>query len=134
MSEHIAPPTEREIRRVERRLHSSPLRESKAISFKEVIEEFLIVRATPTLPTPEPERVEEIAKFLRLGFHDGVKFRVSSEMAVAVDFTLQALAAYLASSELPIDEDQPVGYKKPPIHSQFKPGVSGNPKGRPKNI
>ncbi len=25
-----------------------------------------------------------------------------------------------------------VGYKKPPRHSQFKPGVSGNAKGRPK--
>jgi hypothetical protein len=26
----------------------------------------------------------------------------------------------------------PVGYKKPPRHTQFKPGQSGNPKGRPK--
>jgi hypothetical protein len=25
-----------------------------------------------------------------------------------------------------------VGYKKPPLESRFKPGVSGNPKGRPK--
>lgn len=25
-----------------------------------------------------------------------------------------------------------VGYKKPPVHGQFKPGQSGNPKGRPK--
>ena len=25
-----------------------------------------------------------------------------------------------------------VGYKKPPSHSQFKPGQTGNPKGRPK--
>lgn len=25
-----------------------------------------------------------------------------------------------------------VGYRKPPTHSQFKPGQSGNPKGRPK--
>jgi hypothetical protein len=31
-------------------------------------------------------------------------------------------------------DDQPdsVGYKKPPRHRQFKPGRSGNPKGRPK--
>ncbi len=26
-----------------------------------------------------------------------------------------------------------VGYKEPPLHSRFKAGVSGNPKGRPKN-
>jgi len=30
------------------------------------------------------------------------------------------------------EKDYPVGYKKPPLHSQFKPGQSGNPKGRPK--
>ena len=30
----------------------------------------------------------------------------------------------------PSDDD--VGYKKPPKHSQFKKGVSGNPNGRPK--
>jgi hypothetical protein len=28
--------------------------------------------------------------------------------------------------------DYQVGYRKPPTHSQFKPGQSGNPKGRPK--
>jgi hypothetical protein len=28
--------------------------------------------------------------------------------------------------------DDKVGYRRPPKHSQFKPGVSGNPKGRPK--
>jgi hypothetical protein len=30
------------------------------------------------------------------------------------------------------DEDYRVGNKRPPRHSQFKPGVSGNPKGRRK--
>ena len=29
-------------------------------------------------------------------------------------------------------EDEKVGYAKPPKNSQFKPGQSGNPKGRPK--
>ena len=29
-----------------------------------------------------------------------------------------------------VDDD--VGYRKPPKHSQFKKGKSGNPKGRPK--
>lgn len=28
--------------------------------------------------------------------------------------------------------DQPSGYKSPPLHSQFQPGQSGNPGGRPK--
>lgn len=30
------------------------------------------------------------------------------------------------------DGDDEVGYKKPPINGQFKPGQSGNPRGRPK--
>jgi len=30
--------------------------------------------------------------------------------------------------------DYPVGYKKPPLASRFKPSVSGNPKGRPKGV
>ena len=28
-------------------------------------------------------------------------------------------------------KDYEIGYKKPPKHTQFKPGQSGNPKGRP---
>ena len=31
----------------------------------------------------------------------------------------------------PSDQANDVGYGKPPKHSQFKPGQSGNPKGRP---
>lgn len=30
--------------------------------------------------------------------------------------------------------DYEVGYKKPPEHSRWKPGQSGNPKGRPKKV
>lgn len=30
------------------------------------------------------------------------------------------------------DDDGQVGYRKPPRHSQFKPGQSGNPRGRPR--
>jgi hypothetical protein len=29
-------------------------------------------------------------------------------------------------------DDGQVGYRKPPVHTRFKPGQSGNPKGRPK--
>lgn len=36
-------------------------------------------------------------------------------------------------SKDPKDPNNPkVGYRRPPTHSQFKPGQSGNPKGRPK--
>ena len=38
---------------------------------------------------------------------------------------------------MPRDRDQEpdyeVGYSKPPRHTRFKPGVSGNPRGRPKD-
>ena len=30
------------------------------------------------------------------------------------------------------ESDFPVGYKKPPLETRFKPGQSGNPSGRPK--
>lgn len=39
-------------------------------------------------------------------------------------------AAALASEQT--SRSSEVGYGKPPIHSRFKPGQSGNPKGRPK--
>jgi hypothetical protein len=32
------------------------------------------------------------------------------------------------------EEQYSVGYKKPPRHTQFAPGRSGNPKGRPKKV
>ncbi len=38
----------------------------------------------------------------------------------------------LPAAEPGADLGYDVGYKKPPIHSRFPPGQSGNPKGRPK--
>jgi hypothetical protein len=32
------------------------------------------------------------------------------------------------------NDDYPVGYKRPPVHSRFPPGQSGNPSGRPKKV
>jgi hypothetical protein len=36
-------------------------------------------------------------------------------------------------SDAESDDDEPVGYGRPPKHSRFKPGQSGNRKGRPKS-
>lgn len=36
------------------------------------------------------------------------------------------------SNDQHINGNDPVGYKKPPQHTRFKKGRSGNPKGRPK--
>ena len=36
-------------------------------------------------------------------------------------------------SDIPIEHGMPkIGYQNPPEHTRFKPGKSGNPKGRPK--
>jgi len=32
------------------------------------------------------------------------------------------------------NESGPIGYKRPPVTKQFKPGRSGNPRGRPKKV
>jgi hypothetical protein len=37
-----------------------------------------------------------------------------------------------AGSTAAADQGYKVGYGRPPLHGQFKPGTSGNKKGRPK--
>jgi hypothetical protein len=38
----------------------------------------------------------------------------------------------MAPRRMPTGRDYAVGYRRPPKSTQFKPGVSGNPKGKPK--
>lgn len=38
----------------------------------------------------------------------------------------------MSESKTPPEADYEVGYGKPPKHTQFKPGQSGNPRGRPR--
>jgi hypothetical protein len=38
-----------------------------------------------------------------------------------------------SSHEKPQGSELAIGFKRPPVHGQFKPGVSGNPLGRTKN-
>ena len=74
------------------------------------------VETSPVLvPPPEPAPDAGI---------DGVTR--SGEISEAVDET----AASSRSEADPVP--YAVGYKKPPVHSRFQPGRSGNPKGKPK--
>lgn len=38
----------------------------------------------------------------------------------------------ISNSRTPFAVKQAIGYKNPPVNTRFKPGTSGNPKGRPK--
>ncbi len=40
----------------------------------------------------------------------------------------------VSSTPAPPDLDYEIGYRKPPKATRFKPGQSGNPKGRPKRL
>ncbi len=49
----------------------------------------------------------------------------------ATDHSAEQGAASGGSAATAAPEGYPVGHKRPPRHTQFRPGQSGNPKGRP---
>lgn len=51
---------------------------------------------------------------------------------VRITRTLDEQVSNGESREDASESEYTVGYKRPPVHSQFKPGVSGNPRGRRK--
>ena len=48
--------------------------------------------------------------------------------------TLPPQADVAANVEAAADADNRVGYRRPPRHSRFQPGQSGNPRGRPRGV
>ena len=48
--------------------------------------------------------------------------------------TLPPQADVAANVEAAADADNCVGYRRPPRHSRFQPGQSGNPRGRPRGV
>src|SRR5271170_5485232 len=48
--------------------------------------------------------------------------------------TLPPQADVAANVEAPAGADNRVGYRRPPKHSRFQPGQSGNPRGRPPGV
>ena len=48
--------------------------------------------------------------------------------------TLPPQADVAANVEVAADADNRVGYRRPPRHSRFQPGQSGNPRGRPRGV
>jgi hypothetical protein len=46
--------------------------------------------------------------------------------------TLPPQADVVANVEAAADADNRVGYRRPPRHSRFQPGQSGNPRGPPR--
>jgi len=48
--------------------------------------------------------------------------------------TLAPQADVAANVEAASDADNRVGYRRPPRHSRFQPGQSGNPRGRPRGV
>lgn len=75
--------------------------------------------ASAALPIPRPE-IQPRARTRR----PTLEASPPAEMAVA--------PVVQTTSERPASSQDEVGYKKPPRHSQFKKGESGNRKGRPK--
>jgi hypothetical protein len=55
---------------------------------------------------------------------------VATVLLVAARYALQRKLVVKSMA----NEQDPIGYKRPPAAHRFKPGVSGNPSGRPKRV
>lgn len=58
----------------------------------------------------------------------------SARTSASTDGSLGSRPSDLETDDPGRDDSERVGYGKPPRHSRFKPGQSGNPKGRAKSI
>lgn len=77
-----------------------------------------------TKSKPKPKRMTEEKYVDAYAKHRDITEKIDKKMR-----------KWLGTTDAPQEDpsvDQAVGYGNPPRHSQFKPGVSGNPKGRPK--
>lgn len=77
------------------------------------------VRRTPILPAPENECAGKAVPDTERRLAPQ-RLEMESTIAPELDFGARSDPAYA------------VGYKRPPLHTQFKVGQSGNPRGRPR--
>lgn len=84
-------------------------------------------------PQNDPSSPDDVAKPVIKGIEspEQRKRRLERESKLG-NWSYDKLAGGLASSKPTDDPSDAVGYGKPPKNTRFKPGMSGNPSGRPK--